>query len=203
MVREMDFVEGDWAALFWAVGSTAALFRYSEAPMSNLSDIFSRTQALMKKIRKRTRGGYGACFVLIVGFGSFAFIFPNTLMRVGSGLTVAAALYMAYQLYERRNRKPPSETRPSACTAFYRTELERQRDFHRGSWFWSRLIIMIPGYMLFLIGVAIASPESARFMAIIGVFFLGGCALAIPLNLRLSRKYQRQIDELDALLRKS
>jgi len=26
MLREMDFVEGDWAALFWAFGSATALF---------------------------------------------------------------------------------------------------------------------------------------------------------------------------------
>ena len=68
---------------------------------------------------------------------------------------------------------------------------------------WRARSMTIPEFevLLFLIGVAIASPESARFMAIIGAFFLGGCVLAIPLNLRLSRKYQRQIDELDALLR--
>lgn len=30
MLREMDFVEGDWAALFWALGSATALFRRLE-----------------------------------------------------------------------------------------------------------------------------------------------------------------------------
>lgn len=29
MLRELDFIEGDWAALFWAMGSTTAIFRYS------------------------------------------------------------------------------------------------------------------------------------------------------------------------------
>lgn len=32
MLREMDFVEGDWAALFWALGSSTALFRRLEVP---------------------------------------------------------------------------------------------------------------------------------------------------------------------------
>ncbi len=27
MLRELDFIEGDWAALFWALGSVAAIFR--------------------------------------------------------------------------------------------------------------------------------------------------------------------------------
>jgi hypothetical protein len=32
MLREMDLVEGDWAALFWALGSATALFRGLEVP---------------------------------------------------------------------------------------------------------------------------------------------------------------------------
>jgi len=31
MLREADFVEGDWRALLWTLGSTAALWRYSIA----------------------------------------------------------------------------------------------------------------------------------------------------------------------------
>lgn len=29
MLRELDFIESDWAAFFWALGSTTAIFRYS------------------------------------------------------------------------------------------------------------------------------------------------------------------------------
>jgi hypothetical protein len=29
MLRELDFIEGDWAALFWALGSTAAILRHA------------------------------------------------------------------------------------------------------------------------------------------------------------------------------
>ena len=203
MLREMDFVESDWAALFWAFGSAIALFRHLEAPMSSLSDIFSQTQALMKKIRRRTLLGYATCFVVIVSFGSFTFIFHNTVLQIGSGLIAALAFYTAYQLYEGRNRKPPSETKLPVCAAFYRTELERQRDFHRGSRFWSRLVIPIPPYIMVLVGLAITYPGLARAMAIIGACFVGLCVVAIPFNLELSRKYQRQIDELDALLKES
>jgi hypothetical protein len=114
--------------------------------------------------------------------------------------TVAATLYMAHQLYERRDGKLPSETCFSACTDFYRAELERQRDFHRGIWLWSRLVIIFPSYMLFSIGFAMAHPELGRGFAtaIAACLFVLGI-VAVPLNLRMSRKYQRQIDELDAL----
>jgi hypothetical protein len=29
MLEELDFIEGDWEALFWALGCTTAIFRYS------------------------------------------------------------------------------------------------------------------------------------------------------------------------------
>ena len=29
MLRELDFIHGDWSALFWALGSTAAILRHS------------------------------------------------------------------------------------------------------------------------------------------------------------------------------
>jgi hypothetical protein len=29
MLRELDFIESGWAALFWALGSTTAIYRYS------------------------------------------------------------------------------------------------------------------------------------------------------------------------------
>ena len=29
MLRELDFIEGEWAALFWALGSTTAIFRHA------------------------------------------------------------------------------------------------------------------------------------------------------------------------------
>ena len=37
MLRELDFVEGDWAALFWALGSATAVFRRLEVPALMLS----------------------------------------------------------------------------------------------------------------------------------------------------------------------
>jgi hypothetical protein len=29
MLRELDFIEGEWAALFWALGSAAAILRHA------------------------------------------------------------------------------------------------------------------------------------------------------------------------------
>jgi Zn-dependent membrane protease YugP len=65
------------------------------------------------------------------------------------------------------------------------------------------LVIIVPGYILFLIGFAMAYPELARGLAAIAGAFIVFGILAVPINLKLSRKYQRQIDELDALPKES
>jgi hypothetical protein len=196
MLREMDFVESDWAALLWALGSVAALLKHFGAPMSD-THVFSKAQALMRKIRRRTLIGYGACVIGTVAFGSFIFVVPNVLQRIGSCLTVAAILYVASQVYAWRPADLPLEGGSSAYTDSYRGELERQREFHRGAW--SRLLAILPGPILFCVGSAMAYPELAVGFAANAACFIVICIVGVPMNLRLSRKYQRQIDELDAL----
>jgi acyl-CoA synthetase (AMP-forming)/AMP-acid ligase II len=57
-----------------------------------------------------------------------------------------------------------------------------------------------PSYMLFDVGFAVTHPEFWRwFAAAIAACLIVLGIVAVPLNLRLSRKYQPQIDELDAL----
>jgi hypothetical protein len=148
-------------------------------------------------LRRRSIIGGGAAWIVIAGFMAFFFVFPNALERIGSALTVLGAAYMVVQLRMRPPRVLPdlSET---GCTQFYRAELERQRDFHRGSWFWSRLLILLPGPIVFLVGFAQAYPEAAPFMWLDFATLLVLAILAVPLNLRLARKYQRRIDMLDA-----
>ena len=61
-------------------------------------------------------------------------------------------------------------------------------------------VTIFPSYMLFYIGFAMTHPEFGRWFAgAIAACLIVLGIVAVPLNLRLSRKYQRQIDELDAL----
>lgn len=63
------------------------------------------------------------------------------------------------------------------------------------------MVIIVAAYLLFCIGFAMAQPDLAwDFVAIAGAFIVL-CIVAVPKNLRLSRKYQREIDEVDALPR--
>src|SRR5580700_5185411 len=71
MLRELDFIESDWAALLWALGSTAAIFRHSARA---LAAKFGRRDhqkeaPMMNNIGKRAGGfavgiAIGAVFIV-------------------------------------------------------------------------------------------------------------------------------------------
>jgi hypothetical protein len=201
MLREMDFVRGDWAALFWAIESATALLLRRDPPTTIHADVLSKSNALMKTVRRRTLGGYAACAFVILWLLRDYFLFSNAPQKVGSGIIVGASLYMAYQLYRRRGGAFPPDPGSPAFADSYRAELERQRDFHRGAWLWSRIVFLFPGCVLLSIGFLLGDPKHGRYWATMVATFVILSIVAVPLNLRLSRKYQRQIDELDALRR--
>jgi FtsH-binding integral membrane protein len=161
---------------------------------------------LERMVRRRNLIGGGACAIVMASLALYLFVFPNLIQRIGSALTILGAGYLAYQLVLIRKRPKgggAQETEPAACVKFYRAELERQRDFHRGLWFWSRLVILAPGFLVFCIGFAVAHPELAPFIRVEAAVFVLLLIVAVPLNLGRARKYQREIDALDAAERQS
>lgn len=68
-----------------------------------------------------------------------------------------------------------------------------------GFWLWSRICLMTPGYLLFCKALPAANAVGAALKFSSVVMLLSLCVVAVPLNLRLARQYQRRIDELDAL----
>ena len=62
-------------------------------------------------------------------------------------------------------------------------------------------MIFLPGPIIWFLGFAQAYSELAPFIWLEFVAFLILAAIAVPLNLRLARKYQRRIDALEAALR--
>ena len=57
MLRELDFIEGDWAALVWAFGSTAALCRHSViSQLRTLGDRHFNETFQVKRFAKQTTG---------------------------------------------------------------------------------------------------------------------------------------------------
>jgi hypothetical protein len=147
-------------------------------------------------LHRRAIIGGGAALFVMVGFTIYFFLFRNTLQRIGSILTVVSAGYLVIQLRLRPGRAMP-DLGEIDCARFYRTELERQRDFHQGTWLWSRVLIFLPGPLLFCMGFARAHPDAATYIWLEFAAIVVLAGIAVPLNLRLARKYQSRIDSLD------
>ncbi len=164
----------------------------------SIDELRRSAQKVRKTVHWRSILGTGAALTVVASFSYFFFLSRNLWQHVGTALTVVGAAYMIVQLRMRPARVMP-EMGATESIRFYRNELERQRDFHRGWWFWSRLVIFLPGPVIFLVSVALTFPQAATFVWLELAAFVFFVSMAVPLNLRLARKYQRQIDRLDAL----
>ena len=163
-------------------------------------DIHKRIETVNRRVRRRTFDGYLVCSVLIVFFTGWMFVGMGSLQKVGAVLTVIGLGYLVWQIRQSRFRGAATgQSGDTASLDHLRTELARQRDFHRGATFWSRMLALAPGALVFFVGFEQAHPEIAlmiRFETISCVVFI---IAAIPLNYWMARRYQRQIDELSRL----
>ena len=178
----------------------AALWRAQSSEgfrMSN-EEIRNRIETMNRKMRRRTIGGYLLCATIIVSFAGWLFIGMNSLQLVGAVLTIIAVSYMAWQIRANRFRTPSIDVVDTL--EHLRRELARQRDFHHlGSRFWWRMFFIVPGPLVFLAGFAQAHPEVIRMIRFEVVSFVVFVFAAIPLNMWMARRYQKQIDALARL----
>lgn len=71
MLRELDFIESDWSALLWALGSTTAVFWHSGRQLlTEFGNLLAFKEEKVNDNQKRifgVAGGVGAGFFLAVG----------------------------------------------------------------------------------------------------------------------------------------
>lgn len=81
MLRELDFIESDWAALFWALGSTAAIFRHSvpRALRAWLEKRREQSQGLQKESVGKKAAGVLSGIVVVLAVTSLAFVLVRQL----------------------------------------------------------------------------------------------------------------------------
>lgn len=188
-----DEIKADFAKSFWQNQPL-------EDTTMTLEEVRSRIARLARIVRRRNLIGGFACITVVLGFSYFAAVGPNTTFRVGAVLTVVGASFIAYHLVRGKllpRGVPAPEMQSQAGLAFYRSELQRQRDFHQGWSLWSRLLIFAPGPIVFFIGQAKADPSQLRLvllLATICVYLLG---MSVPRNLRMARQFQRELDILN------
>lgn len=162
------------------------------------AELRTRAQGLEQEMRRRSLFGYFICLTTMGAFGWIAAHSLNDLQRIGAGLVVVGGLWLAHQVYRSRVGILPSDTGFEASLRFYRTELVRQRDFHSGPRLWSSMAALLPGLILWGIGFVLARPNSLPTMIGTGTVLVVLTIAAVPLNLRVARRYQRQLDELNA-----
>jgi hypothetical protein len=172
-----------------------------EGTTMSLEEIKEKIGQLRKKMRQRSVFFGLALLFMVVVCARLLFKAGNPFEGIGAALLIIGAGYVGYQLLLVR-KKPASvirENEPPASAVFYRNELERQRDFHRGLWLWSRVVIVVPGLLVLLIGRLIEHPEAVRQNSRMGAILVVMFIFAVVSNLRRARKYQREINALDPL----
>jgi hypothetical protein len=139
----------------------------------------------------------------------FSGVFRHTTLNpsrpLGWGLILAVLVYIGCQAIAIRGWRLPLGGELPIIASLYRSALERQRDFQAGAWYWSRAVLLMAGPVLGLYRTWLLKPSAGREIVLRGN--LAACGIiAVSLlivwpktGLSPWRKYQRSIDELDAL----
>jgi hypothetical protein len=188
----------------------------SEFPMNDPRSVWQnqRTEPLKmsaNELRRRARQRQSrACFEahlsIVIGLacsGFFAWTFSRAhegLARMGWALLSLWGIYAAFHAYKWiRPQNLPQDAPISKCLEFYRSELERRRDYLRNRWWRSGLPFFILGMAMVIVGTGArnVSPHpwlnAIPFLALLAVW-----AVAFPfLKKKLGQEnLQQEIEEL-------
>ena len=179
----------------------------TQPPSISPKDIRRKMRRFERRILRRNIREYAGGIFVVVAFSFCEWKLPAPLFRLGSGLAIAGALYVMFQLHRRASVRPvPGDLGLSTCIEFHRQTLERQRDALRGvgSWY---LLPLVPGLAVIMIGTAVnqwtAHPVGMGHL-VMGYGIVAGMVGAVffavwKLNQRGADRLQVQIDELTAL----
>ena len=161
-----------------------------------LDEIRQMARRLEHKVSRRNRREYVAAAIVVAGFGWQMFTLPTLLLRIGAGMSIAAAIAVAYMIHLwGTTRTLPSDLGLTSSLEFHRVELERQRDLLRSVWWWY-LLPFTPGILVLEIGHALAQPERTSRIVALSVVMLLLAVGIYALNWRAAARIQRRIDRL-------
>ncbi|MGA9796024.1 MAG: hypothetical protein WBQ17_10880 [Rhizomicrobium sp.] len=171
-----------------------------------LEDIRNRAAKFQKRVRNRNLREYIASAIVIAVFGFYALHLPGWMTKLGSAMTIAAMLFVTWQLHRRgQAHDTPDGATTARLLAFHREELSRQRDMVRTVLWWY-MAPFLPGIALIFLGRYFQSHVPGRTLAEDHlVILLGGIIAALIvaivwlLNMWAAARLQNRIDELDRL----
>jgi hypothetical protein len=182
----------------------------SQEPQSislSAKELRDASSKLERQIFWRNSREYLGAAIVVVAFGFYMYEFQTVLLRLGSGLTIAGALFVAFHLFQKGSASAmATDLESKSCVEFHRMELARQRDLLLTVWKWY-LMPFVPGLGLFLLGMlqlVLRQPASHLHYGMVALWFgamFATCAATFVLvewlNRRAAKEIQKKIDALD------
>jgi glutathione S-transferase len=197
--REVAFIESDWRALGWAIGSTRVLLDRPEAPLDSLEAAVAEANSYLEKQQQRIQT---FCFgvALLSAFVALLLLeVLHSLGRVCDGVVLVGLLYAIHSRYRSEMRKIGDGLGPYEVTAKYLAVLQRT-DAAQRSWLHRLLaVLMVVQPVALMIYDSIHSHEWIGLLPILAVY--APCMLVLEAWNRVKRRrIHRRIAELDSLL---
>jgi hypothetical protein len=177
--------------------SLRALWQSGAAEIAPLpiAEIKRRAGKLSDSIARRNRREYIAVGIVVIVFALYAIFLPGSLLKIGSLLVGAGAIFVGWQL-ARRSSRPDPDAEAADVRTYYRARLVTEEHMlaQVGRWY---LAPLIPGLAVFLAGIARVANLSPLSFAILvaahALVFLG----IWWLNRRTAAMLRDQIARID------
>jgi hypothetical protein len=199
--RELAFIDSDWRALGWALGSLRVLFRNPPMSLGNAAEI-----ARAGRLFAGSREHVPPMFFLIMALQVFDkvvldLVFPwariGHLQRAGFAIAGLGAAYMAAVGWlDFRMGQRPEDMDDGAWIEFYRREMVRLRDLYTGlgALLPAALVLFCAGSLLGTEGVE--RPYFESFLIVLSGLI--GCVFP-----RVGKRFRRKVDDVDSILQQA
>lgn len=195
--REVAFVEGDWRALGWAIGSVRVLFWNPPKPLGNAEEI-----ARAGRLFAGNREHVPPMILLLTGLQLFdnvtRLVFwrgrMDHLQQAGFAIAAVSAAYLAMVGWmEHRMGKRPEDMDDGAWIDFYRREMVRRRDLFSG------FGILFPVAIVSMCaGELLGIEDSTR--PYLTACFTASCMVMLRLVSWPAERFQRKVVDVDSVL---
>lgn len=204
--REVAFIESDWRALGWALGSMRVLFDRREAQLGSLEEASVAVESYFEKRLSQSSTAFWLTCAFLLALGVLIFLLPFHLMqRVALSSMLATQLYSVSIARASRPRELNHEIDLYERVAKYRSDLQLIRELQYGWKIWAFNLVNCAAWIILPVSGFVEISRSfpppsfglGIFTAAFVVVMLFGAVLQSYLS---DHKNLRLIQELDALL---
>jgi hypothetical protein len=198
LARELEFIEDDWSALRWALGSVRVLFNYRPAPIQSFAELTCAAEKFAERKRYAVNDLWLTrnlqwLYMLLLALLRLSDFFHavDARVRAAYGILILGLLMLAiYACIRSKEPVVPDRDDVLATIQFYKKELARSSSLSSID-FWIFIVASLligPGYIL-------AQPP--KYSPYMGVLWLG----ILGLFLQTKRNNRRRLRQIEALLK--